>query len=209
MKPVTDASLNTLNETLKHFCSEDRNPFYLSEFVEEAKVTLQDAENFFLPLLEKGKIEGRLEVRCPSCGKDIQTYERMSQIPDEIDCEICSYTFSKSLEFLEVILEVRDKFFRCQLCPKSTLMGNQLLSTEKLRIPTKKEVHQLLRDAIEEEDTSKKGWKFETFFENVMKREKDFSLVYKHPRSKMGEIDYVYSHTLQGHYFWSKRSTSQ
>lgn len=35
-----------------------------------------------------------------------------------------------------------------------------------------------------------------------MKREKEFKLTYKHPRSELGEIDYVYNHTLQNHYFW-------
>lgn len=35
-----------------------------------------------------------------------------------------------------------------------------------------------------------------------MKKEMDFRFVFKHPRSELGEIDYVYSHNLQGHYFW-------
>ena len=69
-------------------------------------------------------------------------------------------------------------------------------------IPTKKDLYRLLNDALKEKDRTKKGQKFETFFENLMQREKDFRLVFKHPRSELGEIDYVYSHNLQDHYFW-------
>ncbi|MDH5266276.1 MAG: restriction endonuclease [Candidatus Bathyarchaeota archaeon] len=72
--------------------------------------------------------------------------------------------------------------------------------TEK--ISTKEELHQLLNDALKEKNKTKKGWKFEIFFENLMQREKDFRLVFRHPRSELGEIDYVYSHDLQDHYFW-------
>lgn len=70
------------------------------------------------------------------------------------------------------------------------------------KIPTKEELHQLLNDALKEESSTKKGWKFEAFFENLMRKEKDFRLVLKHPRSEIGEIDYVYSHNFQDHYFW-------
>jgi len=70
------------------------------------------------------------------------------------------------------------------------------------RILTKEELHQLLNDALSEESKSKKGWKFEAFFENLMQKEKDFIFVFKHPRSELGEIDYAYSHNLQDHYFW-------
>jgi len=59
-----------------------------------------------------------------------------------------------------------------------------------------------LDDAVRERDNTKKGWKFEVFFENLMQREKDFRLVAKHPRSELGEIDYVYSHDLVAHHFW-------
>jgi len=59
-----------------------------------------------------------------------------------------------------------------------------------------------LRDALEEPDKSKKGWKFEFFFENLMTREKEFVQVYKHVRSETGEIDYVYRHNLQDEPFW-------
>lgn len=59
-----------------------------------------------------------------------------------------------------------------------------------------------MNDALREKSKTKKGWKFEVFFENVMKREEDFKRVLKHPRSELGEIDYIYSHNLQDHYFW-------
>lgn len=59
-----------------------------------------------------------------------------------------------------------------------------------------------MNDALQEESKTKKGWKFEAFFENLMQREKDFEFKFKHPRSELGEIDYIYSHNLQDHYFW-------
>jgi len=105
-----------LNETLERFCAEDRKRFYLDDFVIEAEVPMHIAEDFFLPLLKEGKLEGKLEVRCPSCGKDIEIYDRLSQIPEEIECEICSFTFLKSTECIQVILEVKDEFFRDQKC---------------------------------------------------------------------------------------------
>ncbi|UCD40413.1 MAG: restriction endonuclease [Candidatus Bathyarchaeota archaeon] len=59
-----------------------------------------------------------------------------------------------------------------------------------------------MNDALEEKEKSKKGGKFEVFFESLMQREKDFRFVFKHARSELGEIDYVYSHNLPEHHFW-------
>jgi hypothetical protein len=59
-----------------------------------------------------------------------------------------------------------------------------------------------LKEALKEKSKAEKGWKFEIFFENLMKKEKDFRFVFKHPRSELGEIDYVYCHDLQEHHFW-------
>jgi hypothetical protein len=112
----TNSLMTTLNKTLKKFYAEGKNRFYLSEFITEAKVSIREAEDFFLPLLKKGKLEGKLEVRCPCCGKDVEAYDRMSQVPEEIECEICGCRFSKSKEYIEIILEVGDKFFRDQKC---------------------------------------------------------------------------------------------
>lgn len=116
MRHPTDSLTIGLNETLKRFCEEGRKRFYLDEFIIEAKVSVREAEDFFLPLLKKGKLEGKLEVRCPCCGKDVEIYDRMSQIPEEMECEICGCKFSKSMDYIEIILEVWDKFFRDQNC---------------------------------------------------------------------------------------------
>jgi len=106
----------TLNEALKRFCVEGKKSFYLSEFITEADVSIREAEDFFLRLLKKGMLEGKLEVRCPCCGKDVEIYDRMSQVPEETECEICGCKFSKSKEYIEIILEVGDEFFRDQKC---------------------------------------------------------------------------------------------
>jgi predicted nucleic acid-binding Zn ribbon protein len=105
-----------LNKILKKFLEQGKKSFYLSEFVTEANVTVREAEDFFLPLLKRGKLEGKLELRCPCCGKDVEMYDRMSQIPEEIECEICGCKFSKTAEYVEIILEVKGKFFRDQEC---------------------------------------------------------------------------------------------
>ena len=116
MKHQISSSKTILNETLKRFCQEGKTRFYLSEFVDEAKVSMSEAEDFFLPLLKRNELEGKLEVRCPSCGKDIEVYERISQIPDELECEMCGYVFSRSTQYIEVILEVAGGFFRGPKC---------------------------------------------------------------------------------------------
>lgn len=59
-----------------------------------------------------------------------------------------------------------------------------------------------MKDALAEPESTKKGYKFEVFFENLMSRHKEFTMVYKHPRSEIGEVDYVYRHELQDHPFW-------
>lgn len=123
------SSLQTiLSETLERFYAEGRKRFYLNDFVTEAKVPVHIAEDFLLPLLKKDKLEGKLEVRCPSCGKDIEIYDRLSQIPEEVECEICGSTLSRSMEYIEVILEVKGKFFRDQ---KSTSNSDRKDSYER------------------------------------------------------------------------------
>lgn len=112
MTHPTDSLKTTLNEVLKRFCVEGKKSFYLSEFITEADVSIREAEDFFLRLLKKGMLEGKLEVRCPCCGKDVEIYDRMSQVPEETECEICGCKFSKSKEYIEIILEVGDEFFR-------------------------------------------------------------------------------------------------
>jgi hypothetical protein len=56
----------------------------------------------------------------------------------------------------------------------------------------KDNLKKLLRDALEEPLRSKKGYKFENFFESLMSKEKRFKIVFKHSRSRLGEVDYVY-----------------
>ena len=114
MKHQTNYLRTTLNKTLEKFCAEGKKRFYLSEFVAEAGVSIREAEEFFIPLLKKGVLKGKLEVRCPCCGKDFETYKRMSQVPEEMECEVCGCKFSRSVDYIEIILEVEGKFFRDQ-----------------------------------------------------------------------------------------------
>ena len=114
MKHQSKQLKNTLNKTLEKFFSEGKTRFYLSEFASEAKTSIHEAENFIIPLLKEDELEGKLEVRCPNCGKDIEIYRRFIDIPDEIECEICGYRFHKSLEYIEIILEMKRKFFRAR-----------------------------------------------------------------------------------------------
>jgi ribosomal protein S27E len=86
----------------------------LSEFVQEANASIKDAEGFLIPLMREGKIKGKLEIRCPNCEKDLGTFGNLSEIPEEIECDICGYRFSRSLEYVEIILEVTGEFFRAQ-----------------------------------------------------------------------------------------------
>jgi hypothetical protein len=101
-----------LAKELKQFISQGKRRFYLREIVEASHVPLSDAEDFFIPLLEKNKIEGSLEVRCPTCGAALGTYMRFPEIPEELTCEFCEEDFPRETECLEIVLEVKDKFFR-------------------------------------------------------------------------------------------------
>jgi predicted nucleic acid-binding Zn ribbon protein len=105
---------SSLSKLLKRFISEGKTRFYLSEFVEESNVPLSEVENYFVPLLGTNKIEGKLEVRCPNCGKDLGIFNRLPEIPESIVCEFCGYEFSKAMEYVEIVLEVKKGFFRVQ-----------------------------------------------------------------------------------------------
>lgn len=117
MQDQNECLSNTLKRKLKEFLSQGRNKFYLREFVEEAHITIVEAEDFFLPLLKKNEIEGSLEVRCPSCGASLGTYKKYLDVPEEITCELCGEDFPRSDDFLEIVLEVKGKFFRPQEKP--------------------------------------------------------------------------------------------
>lgn len=107
-------SRSILARKLKEFLSEGRNKFYLHEIVEEAHVTVVEAENFFIPLLKENELEGNLEVRCPTCGADLGAYKRYPEIPEKLSCEHCGTEFPRSEEYLNIVLEVKGKFFRAQ-----------------------------------------------------------------------------------------------
>jgi Holliday junction resolvase-like predicted endonuclease len=64
-------------------------------------------------------------------------------------------------------------------------------------------LRQLLHNALEEPRRSKKGYKFENFFESLMTKEKGFKMVFKHSRSRLGEVDYVYRN-MNRDTFWSQ-----
>jgi len=101
-----------LESKLKEFLSQGRNKFYLRDFVEHANVSLLEAEDFFVPLLKQNEIEGSLEVRCPNCGAELGTYKKYLDVPEETTCEFCGEELPKSSDFLEIVLEVKGKFFR-------------------------------------------------------------------------------------------------
>ena len=69
---------------------------------------------------------------------------------------------------------------------------------------TKLEMKKILKDAIIELNTVKKGEKFEYFFENFMNQQQGFTFINKHCRSKVGEIDYIYRTELRDHPLWER-----
>ena len=83
--------------------------------MKEANVSIQDLEDFLIPLLGEGKIEGKLEVHCPDCGADLGSFKNYEEIPKENDCEICGHSFPVSDDYLEILLEVKGGFFRGRL----------------------------------------------------------------------------------------------
>ena len=85
---------------------------YFRELKKEANVSTEDLEDFLIPLLGEGKIEGKLEVRCPDCGADLGVFKKYTDVPKENDCEICGHSNSLSDNYLEILLEVKGDFFR-------------------------------------------------------------------------------------------------
>ena len=77
-------------------------------------------------------------------------------------------------------------------------------------VPVAKELNQgsikkLLNDALNEPLVAEKGYKFENFFENFMHEQEKFHMVFKHSRSRLGEVDYVYRHDYADN-FWRRFS---
>lgn len=187
-------SLTSLSDIIKKLCSQGRNPFYLEDLVNEANIPLNQVEDLLVQLLKKDELEAKVEVKCPRCGRDQGEYERLSQIPEELSCDICQYEFPKQVEDFQIVLEVKESFFR---------KAHKVSVVQIVETPTKRELHALLDSSMKERSRSKKGWIFEGFFEKLMITEKNFELKFKHPRSKTGEIDYVYHHNIEmGRSFW-------
>lgn len=103
-----------MKKKIEEFLSQDRHRFYLHEIAKEASVTMREAEDFFIPLLEENKIEGSLELRCPNCEAVQGTFKKYDQVPSEVECEHCGYSFPRSEDYLNIVLEVKGKFFRAQ-----------------------------------------------------------------------------------------------
>ena len=109
-----ESSRNSLRKKVEEFLSEGRSKFYLRDIVEEAHVSMLDAEDFFIPLLKENELEGSLEVRCPKCGAGLGIFKRYPEIPEELTCELCETEFPRSSDYVEIVLEVAGKFFRAQ-----------------------------------------------------------------------------------------------
>lgn len=109
-----DCSKSSLNSLLKQFISKGRTRFYLSEFAEESNCPIKEVEEYFIPLLGAGEIEGRLELRCPDCGRDFGLFSRISEIPQNVTCEFCGHSFPNAMEYTEIVLELKKPFFRDQ-----------------------------------------------------------------------------------------------
>ena len=114
MSNQTKCSKTSLEKKIEIFISQGKNKFYLREMVEEAHISVREAEDFLIPLLGEDKIEGSLEVRCPDCGADLGTFKKYHEIPSELECEICGHKFSRSDDYLNIVLEVKGEFFRAR-----------------------------------------------------------------------------------------------
>lgn len=109
-----NCSQTSLRNKLEEFLSQGRTKFYLRDITEEASVRLIDSEDFFIPLLKENELEGSLEVRCPNCSAELGIFKEYPQIPKELHCELCETEFSRSSDYVEIVLEVTEKFFRAQ-----------------------------------------------------------------------------------------------
>jgi hypothetical protein len=108
---LRECSTNSSTNRIKSII-ESKPRIYFREILKEAKVSTQDLEDFLIPLLEEGKIEGSLEVHCPDCGADIGCFKKYKDIPKENECEYCGHSFPVSDDYLEILLEVKGDFFR-------------------------------------------------------------------------------------------------
>lgn len=111
MTSKQDHSKNSSTNRIKSVIQGKRR-IYFRELLKEADVSTEDLEDFLIPLLGEGKIEGKLEVHCPDCGADLGSFKKYTDIPKENDCEICGHSNPLSDNYLEVLLEVKGDFFR-------------------------------------------------------------------------------------------------
>jgi len=109
-----DCSRSILTRKIEDFLSQGKSKFYLRDITEATHIPLGEIEDFLLPLLRENEIEGSLEVRCPNCGADMGSFKKYPEIPKEIYCELCGTASPIEDELLEVVLEVKGKFFRIQ-----------------------------------------------------------------------------------------------
>jgi hypothetical protein len=107
-----DCLKNTLSELLGQYFLKGKTRFSVSEFADESKCSIEEIEDFFIPLMGVGKIEGKIELVCPNCGKDLGLFSKLFEIPQNITCSFCGYEFTKAEEYLEIVLEIKKPFFR-------------------------------------------------------------------------------------------------
>jgi hypothetical protein len=88
-------------------------------------------------------------------------------------------------------LEVKGDFFRTR---------NNARPIEFSGIPTKQDLVTLLEKSLRERAVVK-GREFERFFQLLMCKENNFEYSFTHPRTRTGEIDFVYKHTMKDP-FW-------
>lgn len=184
----------TLDEVLKKYAAQGKRTFELRSLFRDVGTDPKILERVILQYFLSGKISARLQPRCPDCGKDLGAFDRLSQVPEELHCEVCGATFPRDLEYLDVICTVTGiDFFR------GTKSEGALPETQLLK--DKVSLRNLLDSCFRTDDIQLKGRLFEQFFESVVSRDGEFKIVSKHARSKVGEIDYVLGHELQSN-FW-------
>jgi phage FluMu protein Com len=163
----------SLTKELRKFISEGRTKFYLYEFTRASGSNIGEIEDFFLPLLKENEVEGSLEVKCPKCDYEIGTFKTYPDIPKKMNCELCGTSFDKTTECLEIIIDVKKKFFRNRCSQKLDLMNRKV---------TPSEFKQILKEALTEKNSISKGKKFESFLENLVAQQTGFEFIDKHCR---------------------------
>jgi len=193
----SESSTATLNEILRKYAAQGKRTFDLRSLFQDVGGNFKTLESTLIPYLLDGKMSARLQVRCPECGKDLGEFERISQIPDELECQACGTTFPRETEYLDVICTLSDiGFFRAPSKAEEGFSNTQILTTNE-------SITDALDKCLSTNDPVLKGQLFEQFFESVVRRDGEFEIVSRHLRSEAGEIDYVLGHEIQDN-FWRK-----